>query len=246
MHTSGGRVTITVNGINYSARGAIKLNPSNISVAAGVNQDATLYRTVAPKARSAQCTFDRFVSQQDGTKLVWNEDVLKMTDMQVTFVESDGGLTHILTGAFFVGDPDMDTSTGEIDGLSIAADRSSEGGGGGVERGGHMTTTITLIDPIEGAKEGELITEIILRKPKFADVMALGEPKAYAHSEGGLLYTAEKEEVISGYIKRLLESPKNPDFLLQLGMADTLQLKEAIYDFFRDAREAISKRSSTA
>lgn len=123
MHTSGGRVSVTINGVNYSARGAITLDPSNQTNNSGVNQDGTLYRTVSPKARKADLTFDRFVQTQDSNQpLIWDETVLKLVNMQVTFVEQDGGLTHMLTGAFFEGDPKMDTSTGEISGLSIAAD----------------------------------------------------------------------------------------------------------------------------
>jgi hypothetical protein len=106
-----------------------------------------------------------------------------------------------------------------------------------------MTKTIKLLTPIDGGDKQ--ITEIVLREPKFADVMALGEPAAYARSEGGLLYTAEKDGVIDGYIKRLMKEPSNPDFLLQLSLADALQLKEAIFDFFQDARKAISPISST-
>src|SRR6185503_1224814 len=109
MHTSGGRVSTTINGVNYSARGEIKLAPANQSNNSGVNQDGTLYRTVSPKARTAEITFDRFVqTQDDTTPLVWDERVLALTNMRVTFVEQDGGLTHMLTGAFFVGDPQMD------------------------------------------------------------------------------------------------------------------------------------------
>jgi hypothetical protein len=122
MHTSGGRVSTTINGVNYSARGVIKLAVANQSNASGVNQDGSLYRTVAPKARTAEITFDRFVQTQGGQPLVWDETLLKLTNMTFTFVEQDGGLTHILTGGFFVGDPQMDTSTGEVDGLSIASD----------------------------------------------------------------------------------------------------------------------------
>lgn len=122
MHTSGGRVSISINGVQYSARGVIKLMPANQSNQQGTNQDGSVYRTVTPKARTAELTFDRFVQTQDGSPLIWDETVLALTNMAVTFIEQDGGLTHMLTGAFFVGDPQMDTSTGEVDGLSIAAD----------------------------------------------------------------------------------------------------------------------------
>jgi hypothetical protein len=121
MHTSGGRVSVTINGINYSARGVIKLMPSNMSVASGVNQDGSLFRTVAPKARTAELTFDRFVDV-NGDQLTWDETVLSAVNFGCTFIEQDTNRTHLLSGAFFVGDPNMDTSTGEVDGISIAAD----------------------------------------------------------------------------------------------------------------------------
>lgn len=110
--------------------------------------------------------------------------------------------------------------------------------------------TITLLDPIEGPggnKENPTvkITQLVLRSPKFADIMALGEPAAFAQSEGGLVFTAEKEDVVAAYIVRLLVEPKDPQLLNQLEAADTIQLKEAIYDFFKAARQAISLASST-
>ena len=78
-------------------------------------------RTVAPKARTVEITFDRFVDI-NGTPLVWAENIMQMTGLGLTFVEQDGGLTHILSGGFFTGDPQEDTSTGEISGLGLAAD----------------------------------------------------------------------------------------------------------------------------
>lgn len=121
MHTSGGRVSTVIGGVAYSARGVIKLMPSNINVSGDVNQDGSLYRTVKPKARTAEITFDRFVDN-NGTPLVWAENIMLQVNLGITFVEQDGGLTHILSGGFFTGDPQMDTSTGEVDGLGLAAD----------------------------------------------------------------------------------------------------------------------------
>jgi hypothetical protein len=121
MHTSGGRVSTVIGGINYSARGVIKLSPSNMSVEAGVNQDGSLYRTVKPKARTAEITFDRFVDN-NGQPLKWAENIMLLTNLGITFIEQDTGVTHILSGGFFTGEPQEDTSTGEVDGLGLAAD----------------------------------------------------------------------------------------------------------------------------
>lgn len=122
MHTSGGRVSTVIGGVAYSARGVIKLSPSNMSVSAGVNQDGSLFRNVAPKARTAEITFDRWLTDANGQPMKWNEDILKLTNLGITFVEQDTDVTHVMSGGFFVGDPSMDTSTGEVDGLSLAAD----------------------------------------------------------------------------------------------------------------------------
>lgn len=121
MHTSGGRVSTVIGGVAYSARGVITLNPSNMNVSAGVNQDGSVYRTVAPKARTAEITFDRFVDN-DGVPLKWAENIMEQVNLGITFVEQDGGLTHILSGGFFTGEPTMDTSTGEVSGLGLAAE----------------------------------------------------------------------------------------------------------------------------
>jgi hypothetical protein len=121
-HTSGGRVSTVIDGRTYSARGVITLNVSNINVSAGANQDGTVYRTVAPKARTAEITFDRFVDI-DGEPLRWSENIMELENLPITFVEIDGQkLTHILTGGFFTGEPTLDTSTGEVSGLGLAAD----------------------------------------------------------------------------------------------------------------------------
>lgn len=110
--------------------------------------------------------------------------------------------------------------------------------------------TITLLEPIEGPGPSRdqltvSITQVILRSPKFPDIMQLGEPAAFARSEAGLIFQAEKDDVVSAYITRLLVEPKDPALLNQLGLADALQLKEAVFDFFKAAREAISPASLT-
>lgn len=97
--------------------------------------------------------------------------------------------------------------------------------------------TITLAAPIEG-HDGK-ISQVTLREPKYLDVVTLGEPSAYARSEGGMLFQAERDGVVQSYIERLLVEPKDHQLLTQLGLADTLKLKQAVFDFFAAAREAI-------
>lgn len=122
MHTSGGRVSMVIGGVAYSARGEITLDPSGISVEAGVNQDGTIYRTVRPKPRTAEMTFDRLVDAA-GRPLKWDETVMMLTNIGGTFVEQDTGLTHLLSGGFFTGSPQQNTATGEVSGVGFAAEK---------------------------------------------------------------------------------------------------------------------------
>ncbi len=122
MHTSGGRVSIVIGGQAYSARGEITLDPSNVTVGAGVNQDGTLYRTVAPKARTAEMTFDRLVDVA-GRPLKWDENIMLQTNLGASFIEQDTGITHLLSGGFFTGSPQENTATGEVSGVGFSAEK---------------------------------------------------------------------------------------------------------------------------
>ena len=125
-HTSGGRVSTVIAGVPYSARGEITLYTSRISVTHGTNRNGSVYRTVEPVAIRAELTFDRFVDV-GGQPLLWDEALMQQTNLPVTFVEEDldgiqTGLTHLLSGAFFTGEPGINTASGEVSGLGIAAE----------------------------------------------------------------------------------------------------------------------------
>ena len=122
MPSTSGRVSIVVGGVPYSARAEITLNASNISVAAAANSDGSLYRTVTAKPRTASMSLDKKVlTAPDGSRMKWDESLLSVVDLPVTFTETDnGGKQHLLNGAFFTGDPSQNMATGEISGLELA------------------------------------------------------------------------------------------------------------------------------
>ena len=120
MHTAGGRVSMVINGIPYSARGEITLDVSAMEVEAAANQDGSVYRTVKPKARIATITFDRFVDL-DGRVLAWSDNIMLMTKIPFTFIEQDTDVMHLLTDGCFTGKPEHNLATGEVSGLGIAA-----------------------------------------------------------------------------------------------------------------------------
>ncbi|MDA9465342.1 hypothetical protein [Bradyrhizobium sp. CCBAU 53415] len=97
-----------------------------------------------------------------------------------------------------------------------------------------------VTDPTSGESRISQIKEIVLREPKYRDVMLLGEPASLARSEGGMLYQAEKDDVVQAYIERLMVVPQDRALLEQVSLADALQLKEAVFGFFQAARKAIT------
>jgi hypothetical protein len=103
---------------------------------------------------------------------------------------------------------------------------------------------IPLLEPIEGPGSSK-ITQVVMRAPKFPDIMALGEPRAFGRSEGGVMFTSEKEDIVEAYINRLVIEPADPALLNQCGLSDTMQLKDALFDFFEAARQALLLRSSS-
>jgi hypothetical protein len=94
--------------------------------------------------------------------------------------------------------------------------------------------TIPLSEPITvpGEATAVQVDKIVLRQPKYLDIMELGQPSAFARDIAGMIYTAEKDETIKAYIERLLVEPKNPMALVQLGTVDTLKLRDAVFGFF--------------
>ena len=108
--------------------------------------------------------------------------------------------------------------------------------------------TITLREPIEapgsGKEASKQITEWVLREPKYPDLMLLGEPQAYGRSEEGIMFTSEKDDVLDAYVRRLTVTPQDRALLDQLCLADTIQLREAVFGFFKAARVAAFPPSS--
>jgi hypothetical protein len=108
------------------------------------------------------------------------------------------------------------------------------------------SVTIELSAPITGARGP--VSQITLREPKYNDVMTLGDPTAFAQGANGMVYSADKDDVIKAYIERLLVNDNGADPLLlgQLNLTDTLRLREAVQNFFADARRAMFSPPATS
>jgi len=101
-------------GTILSLRGTMAIMTAGVSVEAVTNQDATVDRVSTPQPRRFEMTFaDRGL---DMHRLMTGER------FDVTFLERDNGVTHYFTSCFLTGDPSTDRRTGEVTGVSGAAE----------------------------------------------------------------------------------------------------------------------------
>ena len=119
MDTKGGRYSIRINGQRFSGRGKATVKSAAATPKADPNRDGTAYRTVEAKLPMISLSFDRGSKSQ---AIRWDETMI-LRDVDVTFVEDDAGYTHYFTSGSWVGEPDLDTDTGEITGMSVASDQ---------------------------------------------------------------------------------------------------------------------------
>jgi hypothetical protein len=116
MDTKGGRFSLDIGGRVYSGRGKADIMPARATPTTGVNQDGSGYNTVTPQLATIALSFDR------GVGLNWTEgEILQTVDL--TFVETDTGVTHYLTKANWDGQPSLDSASGEVTGMKLASDR---------------------------------------------------------------------------------------------------------------------------
>lgn len=109
----GGRISISVDGDRFTPSDAeITLDPTNISVDAKANQDGSACYMAKPKLFAAEIKF------RDGSGIIWN-DQLRKCSINATISEDDNNRTHIFTSARFTGEPKINLSTGEVEGVKI-------------------------------------------------------------------------------------------------------------------------------
>ena len=130
MDTKGGRYTININGVRYSGRGKATITPARATPKAEPNRDGTAYRTVEAKLAGVELGFDRGPNDQ---RIPWDETML-LSDVDVTFNEFDTGVTHYWTAASWVGEPKIDSDSGELSGMSLMSDQYRKVGSTGTNR----------------------------------------------------------------------------------------------------------------
>lgn len=115
----GGKISITIDGKRYSARGDITLQPTTLEVTGEANHDGSAYFTSKPVLASASMSF----SMPCGLK--WDDEMAKCA-IDVTIVEEQNNRVHLFTKARLIGRPSLNISNGEVSGLTVMSDRYSQ------------------------------------------------------------------------------------------------------------------------
>jgi|GEM_PF-1725068 hypothetical protein len=125
LHQAGGRITITIGGVRYSPRGKATIKPGRLHHTAQTNHDGTVARSTAAKPAEAELTFDRGAASNGTQRPKWDEAFL-LPFYDISIAETDAKVLHLFTGAMIIGEPTIDTETGEVTGLSIATDNYTQ------------------------------------------------------------------------------------------------------------------------
>ncbi|MFT6101439.1 MAG: hypothetical protein ACJAYF_004002 [Arenicella sp.] len=109
-----GRLTITIDGARFSARGAFTIKPNNFEREAGLNLDSTLYTTVKPVPAEASGTLDVCTVENF-------QALLDACDITAVFEVGNpkNPTTYIFTEAVLSGRPSLNTETGEVSDIVI-------------------------------------------------------------------------------------------------------------------------------
>lgn len=107
------------------------------------------------------------------------------------------------------------------------------------------TRTIEIPPERAPAGHGGPVLRIVLREPKYAEFMDLGEPYVDSFSMGGTVTRTEDTALLGRYIERCIEEPKDPAILQQLTLTDARRVKDAMAGFFTQASEKTSTGPST-
>lgn len=96
-------------------------------------------------------------------------------------------------------------------------------------------TKLDLIKPIDF--DGRTVTHLVLREPNARELMVHGEPYIQSCTAEGQIVSIEDGAAIAAYLDAIVVEPANLP-LDRVGLADGMRLKDAVLDFFGDARRA--------
>jgi len=108
---------------------------------------------------------------------------------------------------------------------------------------------IELVEPIPDWF-GKRLVALSLAEPRGRHLL-YGNPRTWITNADGAVYAVENIDVIKRFLDALIrdEHGANIDggasIVQELSLADTMQLKDALFDFFTEAERAILAKKST-
>lgn len=95
---------------------------------------------------------------------------------------------------------------------------------------------------------GQVFESVTLRAPKLRDYIAIGDPvEIHAGPDGQGRFVIEHLDRIQAYLDRLAVPGKpGRECLDDLDLADSIALKDAVTDFFMEARRRLSGPMSSS
>ncbi len=95
---------------------------------------------------------------------------------------------------------------------------------------------------------GQVFNSVVLRAPKLRDHIAIGDPvEVHAGPDGQGRFAVEHLDRIAAYIDRL-PVPGKPgrECLDDLDLVDSIAVKDAVTDFFMEARRRLSTPTNSS
>ena len=96
---------------------------------------------------------------------------------------------------------------------------------------------------------GRPVQRVFLCEPRASHLQRFGEPRtAVFHPEAGTRYLVDRDDAINRYFDELLSldgkttTDAGAPLLNVLSLTDGIALREALFDFFYQAREAVSSQ----
>ncbi|MDX3805293.1 MAG: hypothetical protein QHC89_02580 [Bosea sp. (in: a-proteobacteria)] len=109
------------------------------------------------------------------------------------------------------------------------------------------TKTVFLSAPIAFGSKEINIEQMVFRQPKMSDVIKCGDPSILTRSADGAVLVIENMDAIAAYARELLIEPFGQSALIDhLALPDALAVRDAVTDFFSEARRTTSAAGSAS
>jgi hypothetical protein len=95
---------------------------------------------------------------------------------------------------------------------------------------------VDLTAPIKG-HGNRMFSMVRIREPTARDFLELGSPQAPIYGPNGTFTMADNDQTIAAYLQRCIREPVADIVLSQVSLADVMRIREALLDFFTDARK---------